>query len=155
MTPSPHLIYPYQMTRDYHVNPPLTRLSIITSRKFTGHRVKNLGLSTFTNDEVKAIEASGGNESARNLWLYDWNAKSFPVVRMHLLPLPLSLHFCQYCLFYRAPFSLHDHLYSYIALCPRPYPACMHILTFTPPPFSPLSPFSPNLPRLTTVHRSS
>lgn len=43
-------------------------------RKFPGHRVKSISLSTFTNDEVQAIEASGGNEAARNLWLYHYRS---------------------------------------------------------------------------------
>jgi len=37
------------------------------------HRVKSISLSTFTQDEVTNLEASGGNESARELWLASYN----------------------------------------------------------------------------------
>lgn len=51
------------------------------SRKFPGHRVKSISLSTFTNEEVQNIESSGGNEAARNLWLYNYRgAKDHPEV---------------------------------------------------------------------------
>ena len=47
-------------------------IALGTSRDFS-HRVKSISLSTFTQDEVTNLEASGGNESARELWLASYN----------------------------------------------------------------------------------
>ncbi|GAQ90562.1 GTPase-activating protein [Klebsormidium nitens] len=46
-------------------------------REFT-HRIKSMSMSSWTSDEVRALE-EGGNETARQIYFKDWDPSKFPM----------------------------------------------------------------------------
>ena len=59
-------------------------LTLPRSREFS-HRVKSISLSTFKPEEVEALQASGGNEAAREIWLANYRASDCPEVAAQLV----------------------------------------------------------------------
>jgi len=47
-------------------------------REFS-HRIKSISMATFTPEEIKRLQESGGNECARKIYLAKWSSSEFPI----------------------------------------------------------------------------